>query len=92
MKETKSPDGYIITSQPPEFEVIEEDGVLKVNFEDTSMVTYDIEDNLFTIQNEPGAELPSTGGSSRTLSIIGTTALMIAGAGYMLATHKKKEY
>ena len=92
LKETKSPDGYIITSQPPEFEVIEEDDVLKVIFEDTSMVTYDIEDNLFTIQNEPGAELPSTGGSTRTLSIIGTTALMIAGAGYMLATHKKKDY
>lgn len=48
---------------------------------------------LFKVGNEPGAELPHTGSTTaRTLSIIGTTALMIAGAGYMLATHKKKEY
>ena len=46
----------------------------------------------FRVGNTPGAALPNTGGSTRTLSIIGTTALMIAGAGYMLATHKKKEY
>ena len=39
------------------------------------------------------AELPQTGSNhAKVLSIIGTTALMIAGAGYMLATHKKKEY
>ena len=83
LKETKSPDGYILASQAPEFEVKVEDGELKVDFTDTSMVTYNKDDNLFTVKNEPGTALPMTGGpGTRLFTILGS--ILILGAGLLL--------
>ena len=78
--ESKSPDGYILISEAPEFEVVDENGVLKVHFTNTSMVTYDSENKQFTVKNESGVALPSTGGpGTRLFTILGSLFMMFAG-------------
>lgn len=83
--ETKSPDGFIKTSKDPRFQIIvdAQTGLLRVVFADASydMVTYNAETYTFTVQNEPGAALPSTGGpGTKLFSILGGMLILIAGA------------
>ena len=66
-----------------------EDGELKVDFTDTSMVTYNKDDNLFTVKNEPGTALPMTGGPGTAL-FTALGGLMTALAGAFLIIRRKK--
>lgn len=62
--ETQVPDGYVKISENPRFQIARDpqSGELAVVFANTSMVTYETESNTFLVRNEPGAELPMTGG------------------------------
>ena len=90
IEESKTPEGYVKVSEDPFFEVKRDDqtGEISVEFENTSMVTY--EDGTFKVQNEPGAVLPSTGGpGTGFLTILGL--ILIAGtSGALLARRKRK--
>ena len=49
------------------FNVIKENGNLKVNFTNTDYVIYSSSDQTFTVYNYLGASLPMTGGSGNTI-------------------------
>lgn len=79
--ETQSPDGYVRIEEPVWFDVTsDESGNLSVEFENTQMVTYDRASNTFTVKNEPGAELPHTGGIGTTLFYIFGSVMLLGGA------------
>lgn len=83
LEETKTPVGYVKVSNDPTFEVRQNPTTKEVEvvFTDTSMVTY--ANGTFTVQNEPGVALPSTGGpGTRLFTILGS--ILIAGAGMLL--------
>lgn len=85
--ETESPDGYVKTSSDPTFTVkVNKDGdAMEVEFTDTDMVTYSATDKTFTVKNELGVALPSTGGVGTTLfTLIGSTLVLLAGAVLLL--------
>ena len=81
-EETEYPDGYInsITENPIFQIVLDENGNLTVQFEDTETVTYDAETNTFTVINTPGEELPSSGGSGTLPFTLGGIGLILASA------------
>ena len=48
--------------------------------------------NDFTVENEPGARLPNTGGpGTNLLYLLGGMMIMLAGAGLILLNRKKRE-
>ena len=69
--ETESPAGYVKTSANPRFEVTvnETTKELEVSFADNTggIVTYNSASNTFTVKNEAGVALPSTGGPGTNL-------------------------
>ena len=80
LSETKSPDGYVLTSEAPEFEITkDEHNNLVITFTNTSMVTYNSDTNSFEVKNEPGAELPHTGG-------VGTAIFYVLGSILILSS------
>ena len=82
LEESEPPEGYVKTGSNPRFTVTEdEDGNLQVTFTNTDMVTY--ENGEFKVENEPGAALPSTGGSGTAPFTI-PGSLMLLGAGVLL--------
>ena len=90
--ETETPAGYIKTGNDPTFSISvnASTGKLEVNFTDTDLVSYKAETlineeivHLFTVKNNPGAALPSTGGpGTRLFTILGS--ILILGAGVLL--------
>lgn len=83
LMETAVPDGYVRTGVNPRFEVKYEAGRLSVDFTDTEMASYDADSFTFTVKNEAGKALPSTGGTGiRLFSILG--AILMIGAGVFL--------
>ena len=82
--ETNSPDGYILMTEPPQFEVVfDAEDNLSVVFTYTNLVTYDQASNVFTVKNTPGAALPNAGGPGTWLfTILGN--ILIIGAGALL--------
>ena len=83
LEESDTPEGYIKTSADPYFEVRQNSTTkdIEVVFANTDMVTY--ADSIFTVENEPGAVLPSTGGpGTRLFTILGS--ILILGAGVLL--------
>lgn len=81
--ETQCPAGYVLTSASPEFEIVADavSGDLSVEFTETDMVTYTQDTKLFTVKNEPGVALPSTGGpGTRIFTILGGMLIALAGA------------
>jgi len=64
---------------------------VKVVFETPSdgMVTYDSANNQFKVKNEPGTELPKTGGQGT--GIFGTLGGILILAGAYLLTKRKKQ-
>ena len=83
LEETISPTGYVKTTSNPRFTVTaDQEGNLAVTFINSEMVTYDSTVKTFTVKNEPGAALPSTGGpGTRLFTILGL--VLIAGAGLL---------
>ena len=85
--ETHCPDGYVKTSADPCFEVRANPTTkeIEVSFIDTDMVSYARDSQTFTVKNEPGARLPSTGGSGTTLYYaLGSLLVILAAALLML--------
>ena len=80
--ESVVPKGYVMTGDAPRFVVVfdPEDKVLKVRFTNTDTVTYSEANNTFTVENEPGAELPSAGGPGTTwIYLLGSIMLLCCG-------------
>ena len=84
--ETKSPAGYIPMGMPVEFSVT--NGAV-ASFEDTEYVTYNANNQTFTIGNKAGLALPSTGGSGTLTYTIG--GLMMVLLASVLFVHKKRK-
>lgn len=85
--EVETPEGYIKVSSDPEFTVtMNTSGELEVTFSDTDMVIYD--DHTFRYGNEPGAELPYTGGTGTYPYTI--PGMIILLTGIVLFLHQKK--
>lgn len=83
LAETETPEGYLKVSENPRFVVQLNSSTkeIEVVFTNTDLVTY--ENNTFTVQNTPGAELPYTGGPGTTLyTVFGS--VLILGAGILL--------
>ncbi|MDO4418377.1 MAG: Cna B-type domain-containing protein, partial [Eubacteriales bacterium] len=86
--ETDSPDGYILMTEPPQFEVVSDaEDNLSVVFTNTDLVTYDQASNVFTVRNIPGAALPSTGGLGT--GIIYTMGMVLIGIASILLAIRK---
>lgn len=81
LEETIPPEGYIKTTSNPRFSITcDQNGNLVVTYENTDMVPYNPENKTFTVKNEPGAELPESGGPGTGMfTILGTVLLAIAG-------------
>lgn len=89
LEETLVPDGYIKTEQFY-FITIDKNGKGGL---DTSipheMISPD-SGNVYTVENEPGAELPHTGGSGTTMIyILGLVLTTIAAAGFVIGRRRK---
>jgi len=100
LEEVKSPDGYIIQFRPVEFEVTSDGkivapgtttelaGGVDKHFTYVAGTTTGKSSGSISVQNEPGAELPSTGGSGTHLFYI-LGAMLTAVALVLLARRRK---
>ena len=89
--ETQCPAGYIKTGSDPCFQVVQ-DATTKevvVSFTNTSMVEYDSTNQTFTVKNEPGVRLPSTGGTGTTAYTLGGAALALLALALLLRKRGK---
>jgi len=98
--ETKTPDGYIKVDNNDIYFTVSVDGTVKwtkadgaeitSNADKPNRVEYDSEEKEFTVGNNPGARLPSTGGRGTTLyHVLGT--LLILGAAVLLVVKKRMQ-
>ncbi|MBR2809383.1 MAG: hypothetical protein IKE33_04070 [Erysipelotrichaceae bacterium] len=79
LKENSAPDGYIVMNNKIHF-TIERDGTITLADDvDTTKVAVDQNEMTITVKNEPGAELPSTGGPGRA-GYVYLGALLVAGS------------
>ena len=93
LEESATPEGYVKVSEDPYFEVALNATTKEVEvvFTNTSMVTY--ANSTFTVQNEPGAELPAAGGTGPMLiNILGSTLISAAIFTYVLCGKRKYAY
>jgi len=87
LTESGAPDGYIKTLQPVKFSVDREGTVTYTNASDNPepRVIPANDNKQYTVQNEPGVELPATGGSGTgLLYLMGILLMALAGAGLVL--------
>ena len=94
IEEKTAPSGYIITLSPFVFRVAE-DGSISSEDADSLLVTHLDRDGSnpegFQIANEPGAELPHTGGpGTRLYSMLGS--ILLAGAGLALLRRMRMSF
>ena len=92
LDEIRVPDGYI-KKEGPYFITIGTDGKAALNatleFSHELITPNDGDDNEFTIENEPGAVLPSTGGNG-VAGIYAIGSLMVLAAALLLAVRRRK--
>lgn len=87
LEEITPPTGYVLVESPWYFEI---DNTSKASLDETYIMASvnSSADNSFYIQNERGAELPSTGGpGTRLFTILGL--ILIAGAGLLLLRRRR---
>jgi len=85
LEEMGSPDGYVLV-ETPWFIMIDTSGTATLEAEYT-MASEAEEENSFYIENEPGAELPSTGGpGTRLIYMLGAMLVMLGGAVLLFRT------
>ena len=87
LTETEAPDGYVKTLKPVTFTIGWDGTVTYTNAVDNPepMVTAADSNRQYTIQNEPGAALPATGGPGISLIyFLGIILTCLAGAGLMM--------
>ena len=106
MKETSPPDGYVLTGDGTFYVKVDSNGVKllekiivdgKLSFtEATETSVGNVSINTldttatFTVENTPGASLPSTGGpGTNLLYLFGSMLVMLAGAGFVLQSRKR---
>ena len=85
--ETKQPTGYVKT-EGPYFITIDEHGASELDIT-VAHELISVDGNTFTIQNEPGAVLPSTGGPGTAAYTAGGAAMMLLAIALMLLRRKK---
>lgn len=92
LEETYTPDGYV-KSEGAYFIVVNKDGSSSVDTELTvshALINKDAASGSFIVENEPGAELPHTGGIGTTIFyILGFAIVAASGAGLMIRRKKK---
>ena len=106
MKETRTPDGYVLTGDGTFYVKVDSNGVklLEKNIVDGKLsfteatetsvgnVSINTLDTTvtFTVENTPGASLPSTGGpGTNLLYLFGSMLVMLAGAGFVCRIGEK---
>ena len=89
LTEVETPPGYIKTIQNVEFSVDKVGGITDQNNTlNEGKVTY--LDKQYKIQNEPGKELPNTGGSGTNIFyLLGIMLISIAGTGLLMRKYRK---
>ena len=90
LEETEAPSGYI-KKEGPYFIIVNPDGTTSL---DTSiphtLITKSEDADEYTVQNEPGAALPNTGGpGSAMIYFLGIMLTGLAGAGLVMTKHRK---
>lgn len=85
LAETKAPAGYIPLGMPINFNVT--NGA--VEFEDTDYVTYNADDQTFTVGNKAGLALPSTGGGGTLVYTAGGLGMILLAVILLLVRRKK---
>ena len=90
LEEMESPDGYVLV-ETPWFITIDMSGTATLEAEYT-MASEAEEENSFYIENEPGAELPSTGGpGTRLIYLFGIMLAMLGGAALLIRTKRNSK-
>ena len=95
IRESKVPNGYVISEDDKFYVKITEEGIFMIRKDDSKTadhwdviskygtVTFDADNARAAVTNEPGAALPHTGGpGTRLLYILGS--IMVLGAGALL--------
>lgn len=107
VKETRTPYGYVLTDDGTFYVKVDSNGVklLEKNIVDGKLsfteatgtsvgnVSINTLDTTvtFTVENTPGASLPSTGGpGTNLLYFLGSMMIMLAGVGFILLSRKKR--
>ncbi len=85
--ETKAPEGYNLKQDPIRFKITQ-DGVLAINTGTDATGTNYIYADRIEVENNTGAELPSTGGVGTTIFYVVGAVLMV-GAVVLLVTKKR---
>ena len=91
VQETKAPAGYVITNSIFTF-VINADGSVSYTDGSNGLVTYDSTNKTFTVKNEAGARLPSTGGMGTGLIYATGTGLLLLAVIAWVMKAKKRDY
>ncbi|MBQ9039103.1 MAG: LPXTG cell wall anchor domain-containing protein [Clostridia bacterium] len=99
IQETGVPAGYVLTSDPYIYFTIEDgaldwtdsDGTLITDGEEHNKVTCDLANATFTVGNEPGARLPSTGGHGTWPYPLGGTLLILCAIAMAMVKRRRQE-
>ena len=89
LEETKVPDGYV-KKEPYYFITIDKNGAGALDTSIPHEMISPVSGNEYTVENEPGASLPSTGGPGTTMIyLLGLMLTAFAGAGLAMSRRKK---
>ena len=88
--EVTPPDGYVISNNTPIVFTVKNDGTVEYTQNLRPYVDYLEGNNLFTIRNQAGVELPNSGGPGTALYIL-LGGLMVVTAGAVLTLCRKKD-
>ena len=99
IQETGVPDGYVLTSDPYIYFTItdgafawtDSNGTKITDGEEHNKVTCDLANATFTVGNEPGARLPSTGGHGTWPYTLGGTLLILCAIAMAMVKRRRQE-
>ena len=93
LHETKSPDGYVMTEKTGWHFQVNENGIMQGVGDLTSDGTFQYVDaKSMTVENTPGAALPSTGGpGTNMIYFLGIVLTGLAGGGLLMKRRRKNK-